>query len=180
MGMYDRNRGRRDLCALPHEDDGRNPKFDATPDHENGRSDTSHRDESLAKQVGRAIESELASLSQAIDWGLHLDHARPEGGSACIRIGVVWTDASLSGDEGRRTVQLWLNTRVPRLRTAVARAISRKRVPVLRITALGISNPHPNLNPCQFRPRPTEQPSAGDTRGGCGGPEDAGHQGELS
>lgn len=117
--------GERPLCAHPGEEDGIDPRRQRRDSSEASRVD--RRGQALGKQVHRAIDAELACLGRAVDWGLGVHEVEPSGRGSTLTIRVRWDHARASTAE----VMQWLAARKGALRSAVAAAITRKRVPEL-------------------------------------------------
>lgn len=121
-------RGLRDLCALPAEEDGLDPRRDRK---DQSRSKANRKDLSLCKQALRALDLELASWPWAIDVGLMIVAVEPAPNASCLRVYLAWKDASL----GRLDVLARMGGRAQALRAAVSHAITRKRAPRLEFEA---------------------------------------------
>ena len=128
-----RKRGVRDSCAHTAEGDGANPKFDR--DHED-RRERHWKHRQLAHHAARAIEAELMSRPRAIDLGLRVAAVEVVSGGSTLRVDVVW-DAQVPLDE----VKGWLAVQQGPARAALARALNRKRVPVVVLIAVGRIEP---------------------------------------
>lgn len=81
-----------------------------------------YRDAQLAKIAARVIETEIASRSRAIEWGLHVADVEIIGGGAHVR---AWLTAD--NDAPRKDIEPWLELAATWARAALARELNKKR-----------------------------------------------------
>ncbi len=132
----DKSRRLRDLCAHVHADDGQEAKRDEQ--RKTPPNPPAFRDAQLAKAARRAVEQEVCATQIGIDWGTHVidiqvsagAHLRAWVGVACPR-----RDIDRAG--------MWLATRTPAVRAALARSITRKKAPTVTLVMEWVTG-HPH------------------------------------
>jgi acid stress-induced BolA-like protein IbaG/YrbA len=124
----DRRSGPRDHRAHAAWDDGSDVlrTDESAPRAADAISD--RKNAQLAKIAGRLIESELGRRAQAIDSGMHVAHVEVIGRGTHLRVLVTARDAA--------GVSSWLLEQQSTLRSALAQALRRKRVPSLSLEFL--------------------------------------------
>jgi acid stress-induced BolA-like protein IbaG/YrbA len=128
----DRRSGSRDHRAHAAWDDGSQVlRTDETAPHQ---ADTvsDRKNAQLAKIATRLIESELGRRTQAIDWGVRLAHVEVIGRGTHLRVLVTAREAV--------GVRAWLLEQQSSLRSALAQALQRKRVPSISLELLEVAD----------------------------------------
>jgi len=128
----DRRIGSRDHRAHTAWDDGSQVlRTDETAPHQ---ADTvsDRKNAQLAKIATRLIESELGRRTQAIDWGVRLAHVEVIGRGTHLRVLVTAREAV--------GVRAWLLEQQSSLRSALAQALQRKRVPSISLELLEVAD----------------------------------------
>lgn len=128
----DRRSGSRDHRAHAAWDDGSQVlRTNETAPHQ---ADTisDRKNAQLAKIATRLIESELGRRAQAIDWGVRLAHVEVIGRGTHLRVLVTAREAV--------GVRAWLLEQQSSLRSALAQALQRKRVPSISLELLEVAD----------------------------------------
>lgn len=128
----DRRSGSRDHRAHAAWDDGSQVlRTDETAPHQ---ADTvsDRKNAQLAKIATRLIESELGRRTQAIDWCVRLAHVEVIGRGTHLRVLVTAREAV--------GVRAWLLEQQSSLRSALAQALQRKRVPSISLELLEVAD----------------------------------------
>jgi len=116
----------RQMCAQAYSDDGVDPRFDKQEDARQGEK-PDRKAWQLCKQVARTIELELTALPAADALtGASVSGVEPAPNAGRLRVVIV-----VARDESPAEVERLLRALAGRLRSAVAAATNRRRVPEL-------------------------------------------------
>lgn len=117
----------RALCADLGEEDGMDPRDVYSRNSEDSKSGGNRKTAQLCKQVARAIESALAACADARLQGVEV--VRVETAPNAGRLRIVVRDSACVGRSDRSALDATLSAATGHLRSEIALAITRKRVP---------------------------------------------------